>query len=356
LKKALFYCLFIASACHGLSSDCSTSCCNVKDIPNGIANQSARFNSDCRSFDCFATLLVWTAREVGADCWAEVITTEGSVSSNTLAPVNFGWDPGFKVGLGYGMEYDQWDTQAYFTWFQTEGNDHISSSPGSVHSTFMGNFYVSNPDGSGISGPSYQHASINWTIKFNIFDWELGRNFWVSKALALRPFLAAKGGWIHQSIHSTWQNPNFGVLPDPVPFSTGIENIKNDFWGIGPAAGLNMKWNLFEMPCHSFHLFGDFSGALMWGHWSFGDAFNNNVQQQVIVNVQDVNSGATMVRSFMGFGWNANFNQNQYRFSAKLGYETQFWLDQLQYYSFIGATLDTALTLQGGSFEFSFEF
>ncbi len=47
----------------------------------------------------------------------------------------------------------------------------------------------------------------------------------------------------------------------------------------------------------------------MWGHWSFSDVFNNDIQEQVTVNVQNVNSGATMVRSFMGFGWDANFNQ-----------------------------------------------
>jgi|GEM_PF-757462 hypothetical protein len=356
LKKVFFYRLFVFILCHGLSLDASTSSPNVGDIPNGVANQSARFNSDCRSFDFFATLLVWTAREVGADCWAEVITTDGSSSSNTLEPVIFGWDPGFKVGLGYGMERDQWDTQAYFTWFHTQGNDSISSRPGAIHSTFMANFWVSNSDGAGLSGPSYQQASIDWTIKFNMFDWELGRNFWVSNSLALRPFLAAKGGWIHQCIHTTWQNPAFGNLPSPVPFSIGTENIKNYFWGIGPAAGMNMKWNLLTIPCHSFHLFGDFSGALMWGHWSFGDVFNNDSQEQVMVNVQSVNSGATMVRSFMGFGWDANLNQDRYRFSAKLGYETQFWLDQLQFYSFIGATLDTALTLQGGTFELSFDF
>ncbi len=321
----------------------------VVENGNGLPNPSARFKADRRSFNFFGALLVWTAREVGSDCWAEVITT----SSNKLKEVHFGWDPGFRVGLGYGMHYDQWDTQAYFTWFHTRGSDHVSSTPGSVFSTFLGNFYVDNATGAGISGPSYQKADIGWSIRFNMFDWELGRNYWVSRALALRPFLGIKGGWIDQSIHSTWHNP---ALTGAQFFSKGEENIKNDFWGIGPSAGVNMKWNLLTRPCHSLYLFGDFSGALMWGHWSFRDLFRNNIQQRVKVDLENIKSAATMVRAFTGFGWSANLKQDRYRFSAKLGYEAQCWLNQLQFYSFIGGRLDTALTLQGGSFEISFDF
>lgn len=294
---------------------------------------------------------------MGADCWAEVITPPAAPSSNELTEVHFGWDPGFRVGLGYGMEYDQWDTQAFFTWFYTQGDDRVLSAPGAVHSTFMGNFYVDNPTGAGISGPSYQSASIDWTIRFNMFDWELGRNYWVSQELALRPFLGVKGGWIDQQIDSAWNDstPPSSSPTSPV-YNLGQEKVKNDFWGIGPSAGINTKWHLLRRTCHSLHLFGDFSGSLMWGHWSFSDFFHNDIQQQVTINQGNVNSGAMMVRSFMGFGWNSAVRQNRARLSARLGYEAQFWLDQLQFYSFVGGTLDTALTLQGGTLEFSVDF
>nr|NGX49626.1 hypothetical protein [Candidatus Anoxychlamydiales bacterium] len=90
--------------------------------------------------------------------------------------------------------------------------------------------------------------------------------------------------------------------------------------------------------------------------WSFVDVFQNDLSEQVSVDLQNINSGASMLRTFMGFGWNANFNQNRYRFSTKLGYEMQFWLDQLQFYSFTGGRLVNVLTLQGGTLEFYFNF
>ena len=313
---------------------------------------------ESRNFDVFASLLVWTAREAGADCWAEVITTEGFASSNVLRPVHFGWDPGFRVGIGYGRERSGWDTQAYYTWFYTRGTDSVSSAPGTVHSTFTGNFYVDNAHGAGISGPAYQEARIDWGIRFNMFDWELGRNFCISKSFSLRPFLGVKGGWIDQSIHTKWLNPDLSpiqFLGSPY-YPIGIENLNNDFYGLGPQAGINSKWVLFTGQNQSFSLASDFSGAMMWGHWSFGDVFENTIEQIVLVDFAPLNYGASMLRSFMGFGWDVRLRQNRSHLSLKLGYEAQFWLDQLQFYSFVGGRLVNALTLQGGTLAFCFDY
>lgn len=353
LKILHFHSLFIAMICLAISLHAEASCECEEECENGWPNVSARTYPHCSEFDLFVDLIIWTTREAGADCWAEVITTDRFASSNDLREVHFGWDPGFRVGLSYGMQHDQWDIQAHYTRFHTQGDDHVSSKPGAVHSTFLGNFYVDNPDGLGLSGPAYQKASITWTILFNMFDGGLGRNFWVSKALALRPFLGVKGGWIHQSIHSKWNNAQ---LLGFQLFHVGTENLKNNFWGVGPEVGINTKWNLFAGPCHCFSLFGDFSGALMWGHWSFGDLFENDVHEQVSIHLPNLNSGASMFRTWMGFVWDVSFGQDRYRFSTKLGYEMQFWLDQLQFYSFTGGRLDNELTLQGGTLEFCFNF
>lgn len=307
--------------------------------PNGLPNISTK---DCREFEVFSDLIVWTAREAGADCWAEVLLSDATSSSNDLRAVHFGWDPGFRVGARYRMHHDDWDTKAYYTWFYSKGTDSVSSSPGTVHSAFLGNFYVNNPTGLGLTGPAYQKAGISWTIHFNMFDWDLGREFWVSEELSCRPFIGVKGGCIAQSIDSTWETPN---LAAPLFYATGKERLKNDFWGLGPQVGLASQWYLVR----SFYLLGDFSAGLMWGHWSFGDLFSSSLEQ-VDIELQSLKSGASMLRAFFGFGWHQN------RLSAKLGYEAQIWLDQLQFYSFTGGRLVNELTLQGGTLEFCFDF
>lgn len=328
----------------------------VKDEKNdnGLPNISSRFHPNSTNFSIFADLLIWCAKESGSENWAEVINTKGSKTTSDIRDVHFGWNAGYRVGLSYGMKHDQWDTQFYYTWFRTRGSDHVSSAPGSVFSAFLGNFYVDNADGAGISGIAYQKASILWTIRFNMFDWELGRAFWISKALSLRPFIGIKGGWIDQSIHSKWENPSLSPF-DPV-FNTGRENLRNNFWGLGPSAGFDTKWNLIVCKNHSFSLFGDVSGAIMWGHWTFKDLYKNDIDQEVSIKTSHFNSGATMLRTMMGLGWDVNFSHDRFHFSTKLGYEMQFWLDQLQFYSFDTGRLNNELTLQGGTLAFRFDF
>ncbi len=319
----------------------------------GFSNPSARPLAASNIYGFFGDLLVWTAQESGSENWAEVITVSGSTEHCDVRDVRFDWNPGFRVGFAYGMKHDGWDTQFYYTWFRTRGHDRVSSTPGTVFSAFQGNFYVDNSTGAGISGIAYQKANIHWTIRFNMFDAELGRNFRVSKALSLRPFLGVKGGWIHQSIHTKWHNPNRSGAEF---FNTARENLKNNFWGIGPSFGLNTKWDLAVRGDHSFNLFGDLSGAIMWGHWKLADVYKNDIQQEVVVKLSHINSAAFTVRTFLGLGWDVNFSRDRYHFSTRAGYEMQFWLDQLQFYSFDAGRLDNALTLQGGTLEFRFDF
>ncbi|MBI2743772.1 MAG: hypothetical protein HYX48_07650 [Chlamydiales bacterium] len=325
----------------------------TQESSNGLPNISARFHPESTSLDVFADLLVWCAKESGSENWAQVITASGAKTKCDVRDVRFDWDAGFRAGLGYGMKHDQWDTQLYYTWFRTRGSDHVSSTPGTVFSAYLGNFYVDNQNGAGISGIAYQKASMEWKIHFSMFDWELGRNFRVSRALSLRPFIGLKGGWIHQSIHTKWHNSNRSGAEF---FKEGRENLKNNFWGIGPSAGLNTKWDLFVRQKHSFNLFGDLSGAIMWGHWTLGDVYKNNIEQEVVVKLSHINSAAVTLRTFLGFGWDATFNRDRSHFSAKLGYEMQFWLNQLQLYFFDTGRLDNVLTLQGGTLEFRFDF
>lgn len=335
------------------SSDDMISPVNMKICNNPLNKVADESVSKSKNFDIFGNFILWTAQEAGADCWAEEITSVDSNSSNNIHEVHFGFDPGYRLGIGYKMKHDQWNTKLYYTWFRTRGRAYISGATGAVHSTFLGNFYVDNPIGLGLSGPAYQKAGIIWKIHFNMLDWDLGRKFCAEKPVVIELFLGVKGGWIDQAIYSTWQNPNLSIFFEP--FKIGRENIENNYWGIGPKAGINTKWNLYNSKS-KFYLLGNFSEALMWGNWSFVDEYKNDISQQVSIDLQNIRSGSSMMQTFMGVGWENNIRHDRCRFSVKLGYEMQFWLDQLQFYSFTGGRLVNMLTLQGGTLELYFDF
>lgn len=311
-------------------------------------------SSNLRSFDLFADVLVWSLQESGTENWAQTYSPKSSKEKIDILQVEFPLDVGLRIGVGNLLKHDKWDLQLSYTWFRTQGKDHISTSD-KIASSFLGNFFIDNSFGISDSGPTYHEAAIDWTICFNVFDWELGRKYWVSKALLLHPFIGLKGGWIHQRIHSNWKNPE-----DPYlflnPFNSAVEIIKNNFWGIGPSTGLHTVWELASFSRNAFSLFSDFSGALMWGHWTFDDVYKNDISEKVSIDLPSINGASFMLSAFSGLEWNAKFHRDRLCFSIRCGLEMQFWLDQLQFYSFNAGRLVNVVTLQGGTIDFRFDF
>jgi hypothetical protein len=282
-----------------------------------------------------ATPLLWSAQESGADDWAQIFIGDDI----EILDVSFDWNTGIRVGFDYMFSHNCWDTQLTYTWFSTTGKDSAHST-GQITSSFLGNFYVANLDGAKDSGATYHDASMRWKIQFNMFDWEVGCLFGVTPRVSFRPFVGLKGGWIHQSIHSKWENPTIRG------FTLATENLKNNYCGIGPSVGVNTRWHL----SHCFGLFGDFTGALMWGRWSFADVYKNNEPFTVDVSMPTITGGNSMLRAFVGLEYEVNC------FSMRLGYEGQFWFNQLRFYSFNLGRLNNLLTLQGATLDLNYRF
>ncbi len=313
-------------------------------IPNIADNPESRF-------DVYGNFLFWYASEEPSDSWANVIQTtindEGIQDTFDVVPLAFDWNFGFRAGVGYHLEQDQWDTQLYWSWFRTQTEADLSS--GTIIPEFFGSF---------LNGDLANFGKIHWSLLYNMCDWELGRSYWVSQCLLFRPFMGLKGGWIHQSILSNW-NIVEQSIPGSSPMSvhyTSQENLKNNFWGIGPTSGIGTQWKLAGFGSHLLSLFGDFSASMLWGTWNFSDEYENSSPYEISVNVQPQNLGCLMVRGFMGLGWETCFSRQGTRFSMQVGYETQLWFNQLQIPTFQQLCLHGDLTLQGGTLSSRFDF
>src|SRR3990167_9302989 len=292
--------------------------------------------------DLYGDFLVLYASEEPSNSWANVfhssLGTGGFRDSFDAAAFTFDWNFGFRTGVGYYLEHDQWDTEAYFTWFQTQNRESFSA--GTVMSEYFGGF---------LNGDIANRTTIDWNLRYNMFDWELGRNFGVSKRIFLRPFLGVKGGWINQSIFSTWNvtSRNVDGVITPVNY-TATENLKNNFWGVGPSGGVDSTWNFGNFISPSLNLFGDFSAAVLWGTWSFKDIYHNSTPTNISVNMDTLHLGALMVGGFVGIGWDGELKQLHSHVSARIGYEMQLWVNHLRMPTFQILPLHGDLTLQGG--------
>lgn len=313
----------------------------------GLPNISTR---TCGNWDLFADAFAWFASEEASAVWVDIVNVGNNTSSFTAQDLSFDWNFGFRAGVGYNLEYDQWDTQLYWTSFHTKADQSIEEFP-------VGTLLVSeiHPEffAADLSDTFSHRAKIHWTLHYNMCDWELGRNYWVSKGLSFRPFIGLKGGWIDQSIQVHYNNL---IIAGSSTENSSRENVKNNFWGIGPVGGVNSKWKLRNFCNHYPSLFGDFSAATLWGTWICSDLYNDTTGKKIIVNMRNSTLGALMFRGFLGIGWDVDINRGRSHFATRLGYEMQLWVNQLRVATSQLIRLHGDLTLQGVTFNCRFDF
>lgn len=284
-----------------------------------------------RSVDVKVEALYWYTGET-ID-WAFTLENKKNFLKDSFKTLVFDWAPGFRVGMGYHMKNDQWDTQANYTRFHSTAKDHAQ---GSVTSGFLA------PKVIPLLQP-FSKGRICLNLHYNMFDWDLGRSFSSSACLVLRPSIGLKGGWITQTIHSSWTNPDYLLLLAVF----AAENLKQSFQCAGPKCAVSTKWCFGCTPKHYFSLIGQFEAAYLWGHWSIRDHFFDNYSTKINVKTSDRNFGSFVLHSFLGCGWDCTVKSGQIHYSLKLGYEIEDWFDHCQFFTNTSGSQKNDLILQG---------
>lgn len=306
---------------------------------DGLPNLPVRPEEQMNTVHLSAEALYWYTSET-VD-WAFTLKSNQQSVKTAYKTFTFDWAPGFRVGLGYNMKHDQWDTRAGYTWFRSEAKD---STKGPVTSAFFGARL------SGLEPFTSGKATLN--LHYNMFDGDLGRAFFVSRSLSFRLAVGVKGGWITQKIRSSWFNPSFlGLIP-----VSAKENLKQTFAGGGPKGSVMSQWRFGKIQNHAFSLVGQFEVGYLWGHWSIEDRYVDNYELVVRVITDDRNFGSLVLHSFLGLGWDVPFNQNRAHFALKFGYEIEDWLNQCQIFTDTSGSQDNDLIFQGLNLKLSFDF
>lgn len=295
----------------------------------------------------FGDALYWTVSET-VDWSLTLVQGETSGYTNYRV-LSFDWHPGFRAGLSYHRPETRWDTQCYYTHYSAKTSAHTKTHDGLIDPAFLGNRTASPL----IFTYNYSKASAQWRLRFDMADWDFRYHFRPSSPLTLRPYLGIKGGTIKQSIHSHWLNPHLFLLGGLL---SATENLRNDFWGVGPKGGIHTQW-IFGHPSRwAFSLFGDFSAAYMWGRWTIKDTYRNNLHQKATTTVGNRKYGSFMVRAFMGLGIDRKTCRADSLLSLKIGYELQDWFSQFQIFDNGTGGHTNDLILQGLTAEARFTF
>ncbi|MBM3207059.1 MAG: hypothetical protein FJZ57_00405 [Chlamydiae bacterium] len=330
----------------------------------GVINPSGRPEVK-NGADLFITadLLIWQAHEDGL-----AYVTKGN--SDTLyksktEELNFKWDPGCRVGIGWNTPHDGWDTLLTWTYYHTKASSTTTRDEDTLYPLFESPYYNSFLT----TDPYSAHGK--WRLNLNLIDFELGREFFVSKWLTLRPFIGGRSAWIYQHMNANYNG--YEYLPPTTTKGLGIDPItinyryrdRNAFWGVGVRPGLGSQWGLGN----GFSFYGNTAVSLLYGFFqekqhqycdfSSGDTVNH------IKNNHSTRTSSVIVESQVGLRWETMSTNDRIHFSISAGWENFVFFGQNQFNRFVGATEETQalffanqgdLTIQGYTLSLRLDF
>lgn len=248
------------------------------------------------------------------------------IPSGGTASVGQTWSPGFKVGLGVNLPHDGWDLFAEYIWLRPSDSGD-QSNPSNIPFDFRR--YSLPNDGTN----SFTKSESDWRHRFNVINLEIGRNFYLSQYLTMRPFMGLKGTWQRRRLNSTYT----GVFNADANKRPGNFTDRHRFraWGVGVRGGLNTAWYVTK----SFSVYGNLAFSALWTDYNRIRQrtqlnLDKTEQQEAsttdYVNVTDTNNHYTcrfVSELELGLRWETWFYDDNYHFSIQAGWEQQVWHD-----------------------------
>ncbi len=279
-----------------------------------------------------ADFLWWRADE--SDLPFALIGTNDSVSvpSGRIDNMKFKWKPGFRVGIGGDLDYDGWDLYLNWTWYRNSSSTSdstpvLTTGTNPVETGVFLPFLLSLSNGGNLDGAvSGQNVSAKWRLLFNMIDLELGRDFYVSENLAIRPFIGARGGWINRRFTISLTDPVTPVTSALPEFYSAKANV----WGVGPRGGFN---SAFKFGCaRNWMIFGDLAASILYGKvfkdWEELDTSGPGSDSLIFSRMTATKHhwrAIPNLQLFLGLGWGDCFNCNKMYFGVRLGWEANFY-------------------------------
>ncbi|MEM7174839.1 MAG: Lpg1974 family pore-forming outer membrane protein [Chlamydiota bacterium] len=289
----------------------------------------------------FGELLYWTGR-LDTLTYAKtgpLTTIEGLTRRGTDHSVNWQWDPGFKVGVGWNFDHGEWDMLLKYTWFYTKAT-------GNTNETVHPNFAIAF-----LSQTTAVGAKAEWDLHYQTGDFEFGRNFFVHRYLKLRPFIGVKGTWQKQD-----QTTRFlDLVFNQTTYLTARTQFNHAIWGLGPRAGMSSAWHF----SHWASLYGDFALSGLWLHYNTerrGRLDTAENQLTIFPLRKKLRITKPIIELGLGLRFESYFGCRRLHLLFQFGWETQIWTNQTLYIDLNDTLKRFDLLLHGGVAKLRFDF
>lgn len=244
--------------------------------------------------------------------------------------VDLDWTWGFEIGVGYRFCHDGWDTHLEYTYFRPSSSSKVSvGSTAGVYALRAENQITSSSLAlATLANESFAFAttaSANLNFSYDNINWDLGRDFYVSKNLSLKPHFGLRTMWI--DLKETTQYTGGSSITDGTTVLAGLGNNtvavldKSKFWGLGVGTGLDSKWHL----TNGFSIYGKMSGALMYGNF---EVDHETTFTGLPLNLISVSQGFHRIvpgaELILGLCYDQYICSEKQHIGVALGYDTQY--------------------------------
>lgn len=289
---------------------------------NGMINPNGRPQvRDGADIFITADFLYWIGNESGLAFALKNGSGGSPEGSQKLVSPHFKYEPGFRLGVGYNLPHDGWDLYADWTWLMSKADRDIRPNSGGVLIPTIINLDAIEEISGGLTS-----ASANWKTHLNIIDLELGRQFFVSKWLTLRPHFGLRNAWVNQTYRQRYN----GLFDSTTGILRNEEKCK--FWGIGLRGGLNNQWGMG----HGFSLYGDLAVSLLFGRFHIDE--NQDFEATdggTSFTALDWKNKFTACRAVTdlaaGVRWAQYFSRDRFYLRLQAGWEQHLFFSQNQF-------------------------
>jgi hypothetical protein len=281
--------------------------------------------------------LYWNARQAGLEY---AINTE-VINENEERPYlidaeyknpQFEWDFGFKLGLGYNTPCDGWDVGVIWTHFDGKAFSKNEAEQGDNQTLLT----LWSGDKINIGDPGNAlfafDIETHWDARLDLIDIALGRKYWNSHRVALRPAIGIRVAFLNQKFEIDHIG---GVHTAPGDNSENDEvRLKNAFKGAGIRAGLDGEWNVG----YGFSFYGNFAASLINGRFAVDhdEVSRQSVapfSKQTLLETENHFRATRMVTDFgLGVQYSTLLCNCDYGLTVALGWEQHLFLDMNQFW------------------------
>jgi len=245
------------------------------------------------------------------------------------------WEFGYRFGFNYSNPCDGWDVGIQWTHFHTRSNIHVETNP-SENESLIALWSAFSP----AQGQTTFARDIetSWKVALNVVDLELGREFWISPLLSLRPFMALRYASLFQDLDIEHKGGSWSPRMSPAqdPFHGEVQ-LDNDYKGIGIQSGLDTTWRI---GC-GWALYGHIAGSILYGCFSINHdeqirlAISPFDKTKILSTKDHFRASRAVLDLSLGVQWATLICDCKYGVAARLGWEHHLFFHQNQMWSVV---------------------